>query len=67
MPHLMTEDSTTAALVRIERALSRIEAAAHRNAAGLSESDARYYSLRNRTQAALTTLESVIAKVGGQR
>jgi hypothetical protein len=63
----MTEDSTTELFIRIEQALARIEAAARRVPAPSSDSDARYHALRSRTQAALASLETVIAKVGGAR
>jgi hypothetical protein len=63
--HRMTEDSTTQALARIDRALARIEAAAQRKPAP-SGADSRYQALRTRTQAALASLENVIAQAGGR-
>jgi hypothetical protein len=48
-----------AALVRIERTTSRLVPA--------GASDARYRALRKRTQAALASLETVIAQAGGAR
>jgi hypothetical protein len=63
----MTEDSTSAALARIEHALSRIEAASRRTPVASNDGDARYQALRSRTQAALASLETVIARVGGAR
>jgi hypothetical protein len=62
----MTEDSTTQALARIDRALARIEAVAQRKPT-VSSNDSRYQALRTRTQAALASLENVIAHAGGQR
>jgi hypothetical protein len=64
--HGMTDDSTMQALARIDRALARIEAAAQRKPA-VTGSDARYQALRTRTQAALASLETVIAQAGGLR
>ena len=61
----MTEDSTMQALARIERALARIEAAAQRKPAP-ADGDSRYQALRTRTQAALASLENVIAQVEGR-
>ena len=61
----MTEDSTTQALARIDRALARIEAAAQRKPAAAA-SDSRYQALRTRTRAALSSLETVIAQAGGR-
>jgi hypothetical protein len=61
----MTEDSSLQAIARIERALARIEAAAQRKPA--PEGDSRYQALRSRTQAALASLETVIAQAGGHR
>jgi hypothetical protein len=63
--HVMTEDSTTQALARIDRALARIEAAAQRKPAATAN-DSRYQALRTRTQAALASLETVIAQAGGR-
>jgi hypothetical protein len=63
----MTEDSSQTALARIEKALTRIEAASRRVPAPSNDSEARYQALRSRTQAALASLETVIAKVGGGR
>jgi hypothetical protein len=63
---VMTEDSTTLALARIDRALTRIEAAAQRKPVPAGN-DSRYQALRTRTQAALASLETVIAQAGGQR
>ncbi len=60
----MTEDPTTLALARIDRALTRIEAAAQRKPAA-EVNDSRYQALRTRTQAALASLETVIAQAGG--
>ncbi len=58
-----------AAIARIDKALSRIEAAARKSSStGLEV--ARYDALRARTQAALASLETVIAQVdsaGGTR
>lgn len=62
----MTEDSSLQAIARIERALARIETASQRKSAA-TEGDSRYLALRNRTQAALASLESVIAQAGGRR
>jgi hypothetical protein len=62
----MTEDSSLQAIARIERALARIEAAAQRKPVP-TEGDSRYQALRTRTQAALASLESVIAQAGGRR
>lgn len=59
----MIEDS----LSRIDRALKRIEAVAARpRPAAMSDADSRYDALRTRTQAALASLESVIAQVGAR-
>jgi hypothetical protein len=57
----MIEDTSAHALDRIERALTRIEAAALRKP-GVTGSDPRYLALRSRTQAALASLETVIAQ-----
>ena len=62
---LMTEDFTTQALARIDRALARIEAAAERKPAPQAN-DSRYQALRTRTQAALASLETVISQAGGR-
>jgi hypothetical protein len=67
IPVVMTEESTIAALSRIEKALARIEAASRRVPTPSNDSEARYQALRSRTQAALASLETVIAKVGGGR
>ena len=61
----MTEDSTTQALARIDRALARIEAVAQHKPAAAG-TDSRYQALRTRTQAALSSLETVIAQAGGR-
>ena len=58
----MTNDLANA-LSRIERALTRIENAGARPAAA---PDSRYDRLRDRTQAALAQLDTVIARVGGE-
>lgn len=62
----MTNDITDA-LARIDRALTRIEAASMlvRAPSSMSESvsDGRYQRLRTRTQAALAELDTVIASV----
>jgi hypothetical protein len=61
----MTDKSLTAELDRISRALARIEAVAARpKTLGMPDGDSRYQALRNRTQAALASLESVIAQIG---
>lgn len=63
----MPDDSTIIAIGRIERALTRIEAAAKaRVAAPAADADSRYQALRARTQAALASLEQVIAQAGGR-
>jgi hypothetical protein len=64
----MTMDSTQDALARIEHALVRIEAATRRTPPSALP-DARYDALRTRTQAALASLETVIAQAetGGLR
>lgn len=67
----MTDESAPLALARIERALARIEAAAARARAPRAvnadnDSEARYQTLRARTQAALASLETVIAQAGGR-
>jgi hypothetical protein len=61
----MTDDISAQALDRIERALARIEAAAHHERAATG-SDPRYLALRSRAQAALASLETVIAQAGGR-
>ena len=58
----MTNDLANA-LARIERALTRIERASDRPAI---VPDSRYDRLRDRTQAALAQLDTVIARVGGE-
>ena len=63
---IMTEDSTAQALARIDRALARIEAAALAKPVPAAN-DSRYQVLRTRTQAALASLETVIAQAGGAR
>jgi len=60
----MTGETIQDSLIRIERALARIEAAARRPVAA-NDGEARYQALRSRTQAALASLETVIARVGG--
>ena len=60
----MTDETTARALARIENALSRIEAITHRKPAS-SGVEMRYQALRSRTQAALASLETVIAQSGG--
>jgi hypothetical protein len=61
----MTDQTLTAQLERINRALARIEAAAARpKTIALPDGDSRYQALRHRTQAALASLESVIAQIG---
>ncbi len=62
----MTDDSAILAISRIERALARIEAAAKARPAAASNDDSRYQALRARTQAALASLESVIAHAGAR-
>jgi hypothetical protein len=59
--HRLLMRATAHALDRIERALTRIEAAALRKP-GVTGSDPRYLALRSRTQAALASLETVIAQ-----
>jgi hypothetical protein len=59
----MLDPAARASLARIETALARIEAMA-RTPAPSGEGDARYQALRTRTQAALASLETVIAQVG---
>ena len=61
----MTEDTIGASLTRIERALVRIETAAQRKPVP-ANTDTRYQALRTRTQAALASLETVIAQAGGR-
>jgi hypothetical protein len=58
----MTND-VAAALSRIDLALGRIERAAVSRAGTAGEEDARYQRLRERTQAALAELDTVIARV----
>jgi len=60
----MLDPAARNSLSRIETALSRIEALARRPAAPASDGDSRYQALRQRTQAALASLETVIAQVG---
>jgi hypothetical protein len=59
----MLDPAARASLARIETALARIESVA-RHPASPGESDSRYQALRARTQAALASLETVIAQVG---
>jgi hypothetical protein len=59
----MSDTATHTALARIEAALARIEVASKSPVVG-GESDSRYQALRARTQAALASLETVIAQVG---
>ncbi len=61
----MDQESTAQALARIELALARIEAVAARPR--VANDDSRYQALRTRTQAALASLETVIARAGGAR
>jgi len=67
---VMTEnpenDPAFAAIARIGRALSRIENAATRTTSAQGDSEVRYQALRTRTQAALASLEHVIAQIGTQ-
>jgi hypothetical protein len=58
----MTND-VAAALSRIDIALGRIERAAVSRPGTSGEEDARYQRLRERTQAALAELDTVIARV----
>lgn len=60
----MLDPAARTSLSRIEAALARIEAVAHRVAAPANDGDSRYQALRQRTQAALASLETVIAQVG---
>ena len=61
----MTDNTLAILLDRINVALTRIEAAAARpKAVANPDSDLRYIALRNRTQAALASLEQVIAQIG---
>jgi hypothetical protein len=60
----MTDQSLIAQLDRINRALARVEAAVARPRTTLPDGDSRYQALRHRTQAALASLESVIAQIG---
>lgn len=61
----MTDNSLTAQLARINSALARIEAVAARpRLPAMPDSDSRYQALRSRTQAALASLETVIAQIG---
>jgi len=62
----MEDPDISMALARIEAALLRIERSTNRIAPA-SASDARYRALRKRTQAALASLETVIAQAGGAR
>ncbi len=61
----MTDETIMQTLDRIDRALVRIETAIERKPA-TTASDTRYQALRTRTQAALASLESVIAQAGGR-
>jgi hypothetical protein len=60
----MLDPTARTALARIEAALARIEAVARRPASTSSDGESRYQALRQRTQAALVSLETVIAQVG---
>jgi hypothetical protein len=61
----MTDHTLITQLDRINRALARIEAVAARpKTVALPDGDSRYQALRHRTQAALASLESVIAQIG---
>jgi len=60
----MLDPAAQNSLSRIEAALSRIEALAQRPVAPTNDGDSRYQALRQRTQAALASLETVIAQVG---
>jgi hypothetical protein len=61
----MTDNTLIAQLDRINLALNRIEAVAARpKAPAMPDGDSRYQALRSRTQAALASLESVIAQIG---
>jgi hypothetical protein len=61
----MTDNSITASLERINLALNRIEAVAARpKPSAMPDGDSRYQALRTRTQAALASLETVIAQIG---
>ncbi len=61
----MDKDTIAASFDRIERALARIETAAQRKPDPVG-TDTRYQALRTRTQAALASLETVIAQAGGR-
>lgn len=60
----MTDNTLIALLDRINSALVRIEAVAARPKPVVANDDSRYQALRTRTQAALASLESVIAQIG---
>lgn len=60
----MIDPTARTALNRIEAALARIEAIARRPATPSGDGDSRYQAMRQRTQAALASLETVIAQVG---
>ncbi|CAN5309140.1 hypothetical protein BH09PSE3_BH09PSE3_09400 [soil metagenome] len=61
----MTDNTLTSQIDRINLALARIEAASARpKAPAMPDGNSRYQALRNRTQAALASLESVIAQIG---
>jgi hypothetical protein len=60
MPCVM-DDQVATALTRIDHALSRIEQTAR--AVSQTRTDGRYERLRERTQAALSQLDSVIARM----
>ncbi|MFM9976943.1 MAG: hypothetical protein ACKVOP_02700 [Sphingomonadaceae bacterium] len=62
----MTSPEIDTALARIEAALARIERTTTQLAPA-GASDARYRALRKRTQAALASLETVIAQAGATR
>jgi len=63
----MTQDSISLNLARIEKALARIEAHTQNNGMPMPLNDAKYQTLRSRTQAALASLENVIAQASGGR
>ena len=61
---IMNQDSIEQALKRIDSALARIEAASKRKPV-VGNDESKYQMLRSRTQAALASLETVIAQAGG--